>query len=209
MKFLAIYFGYQNWSRRNIERGIVFDTIEELEAWMGTTTTYCNKGCENLSLNENSRRKVEEYMNGSHEKPMFFKTTGCGSWEIILTTTDCETFEEYRQQRDEAANQKAHDREQKRLGELYEQKKGWYRVTLELTGDGIVERGYKTFTGDVIAASGAEAYDKAVRECQKLAPCYEPAEMINSGYSFEFLGVLTDDGYSVEKWNEWKNNGVI
>ena len=35
------------------------------------------------------------------------------------------------------------------------------------------------------------------------------ADMDSSDFSFTFLGVKTDDGYSVEKWNEWKEKGEI
>ena len=210
MKYLAIYYGFQDWSRRNIERGVVFETIEQLEAWMATTTTYCNPGRPCLQLNPSSREKVENWL-AQPDKPLYFKTTGCGSWEILLTTTDCNTFDEYKQQRDEAAKQKAHDHEQKRLAELYEPRKGWYRVNLELSGDGITTHPHscKDFTGEVIADNGATAYNKAVSECQRMAPGYFPADMLSGGYSFEFLGVKTDDGYSVELWQQWKDEGTI
>jgi hypothetical protein len=42
-----------------------------------------------------------------------------------------------------------------------------------------------------------------------MAPGYSPAGMLSSGYSFEFLGVKTDNGYSVELWQQWKNEGTI
>ena len=35
-------------------------------------------------------------------------------------------------------------------------------------------------------------------------------EAVRRGFDeFLFLGVKTDDGYSVEKWEEWKKNGEI
>lgn len=210
MKHLAIYFGRPNWSRQNVEKGVIFETIEQLEAWMATTTTYCNPGRPCLQLNPSSREKVENWL-AQPDKPFYFKTTNCGCWDILLTTTNCDSFDEYKQQRDEAAKQKAQAREQKRLAELYEPRKGWYGVNLELSGDGITTHpnSCKDFTGKVIADNGAEAYKKAVSECQAMAPGYSPAGMLSSGYSFEFLGVKTDDGYSVELWQQWKNEGTI
>ena len=210
MKYLAIYSGYQNWSRRNVEKGIVFKTIEQLEAWMSTTTTYCNTGWPCLQLNPASREKVENWM-AQPDKPLYFKTTGCGSWEILLTRTDCNTFDQYRPQRDEADTHPTHDREPKRLAELYQPRKGWYRVTLELSGNGITTSPHacKDFSGEVIADNGADAYNKAVSECQTMAPDYFPADMLSIGYSFEFLGVKTDNGYSVKKGNDWKSEGAI
>ncbi len=210
MKNLAIYYGYQNWSRWNIEKGFVFSTIEELEQWLNSLTTYCNIGYPQLELNDKSREKVEEWLK-NNEKPLFFKTTGCGAWQIKLQKTDCNTFGEYKQQRDYASAKKAKEREQKRLGELFKQKKGWYRVNLELTGDGVITSRFscKDFTGEVIAVSGAEAYEKAIKECEVEAPGYFAADMMGRGYSFEFLGVKTDDGYSVALWKEWKANGTI
>lgn len=210
MKYLAIYFGFQNWSHKYVEKGVIFETIEQLENWMATTPTYCNPGRPFLQLNQTSREKVENWL-AQPDKPLYFKTTNCGCWDILLTTTNCATFDEYKQQRDEAAKQKANEREQKRLAELYEPRKGWYSVTLELSGDGITTHpnSCKDFTGKVIADNGAEAYKKAVSECQAMAPGYFPTDMLSNGYSFEFLGVKTDDGYSVELWQQWKNEGTI
>lgn len=34
-------------------------------------------------------------------------------------------------------------------------------------------------------------------------------DMTSHDYSFTFLGVKTDEGYSIDKWNERKNNGEI
>lgn len=160
------------------------------------------------------------------------KTTNCRETCIYGYKPLADTVEEHDRivkERDEAAakiqQEKREAAVQKRLGELYEQRKGWYRVQLDIKlmvfnnhgNDYIADT---TFEGDIIATCGADAYNKAVKHL-----CDGPEEVVNYhgnmsslqswsdmtsyGYEFLFLGVKTDDGYSVEKWEEWKRNGEI
>lgn len=160
------------------------------------------------------------------------KTTGCRETCIYGYKPLADTVEEHDRivkERDEAAFKAQHEKREaavhKRLVELYEQRKGWYRVQLDIElmvfnkhgNDYIADT---TFEGDVIASSGADAYNKAVKHL-----CDSPEEVVNYrgnssslqswvnmtsyGYEFQFLGVKTDEGYSVEKWEELKKNGDI
>lgn len=205
MKYIITYSG-TDYAGRNRERGQVVENIEQIADFLATCHTYLDlNNPATIQLSEGSRARLVEWMNGT-DPDMFFRTTGCGKWECHIFRT-ATSFDDYKTARDEAAKQKAHEHNQKRLEELHQPRKGWYRVTLELTGDGVFN--CKDFTGEVIAMNGADAYNKAVAECRNLAPEYEPADIMGSGYSFEFLGVKTDNGFSVEKWYEWKENGTI
>ena len=62
-----------------------------------------------------------------------------------------------------------------------------------------------------------DAYNKAVNAIAdegfthrgNIAILESWADATSHGYDFLFLGVKTDEGYSVEKWEEWKRNGQI
>lgn len=159
-------------------------------------------------------------------------TTNCRGTEIYGYCPMADTVEEHDRillereaKRDQERAEKREAAVQKRLEKLYEQKNGWYRVSLDLRlmvfnnhGNDYMED--TTFTGDIIADSGADAYNKTVKHILD-----SPSEVVNYhgnastlqswsdmtsyGYEFYFLGVKTDDGYSVEKWKEWKENGEI
>ena len=159
-------------------------------------------------------------------------TTGCGNTRIYGYKPLADTVEEHDRivkERDEAAakvqQEKREAAVQKRLGELYEQRKGWYRVQLDIKlmvfnnhgNDYIADT---TFEGDIIATCGADAYNKAVKHlCDgpeevityhgNISALQSWSDMTSYGYEFLFLGVKTDDGYSVEKWEEAKANGEI
>lgn len=42
-----------------------------------------------------------------------------------------------------------------------------------------------------------------------MSSLHDWSEATSSGYDFAFLGVKTDEGYSVDKLNEWKEKGEI
>lgn len=171
---------------------------------------------------------------GTPSKQVFtldIATTNCRETRIFGYRPLADTIEEHDRlvkERDKAEKrvqqEKREAAEQKRLGELYEQRRGWYDVGLELelmvfNNSGNDYTTATTFTGKIIADSGMDAYDKAVKHVHdhpeelehhgNMAVLQYCAEPTSDGYNFAFLGVKTDDGYSVEKWEEWKKNGEI
>ena len=160
------------------------------------------------------------------------RTTGCGAWDISFYPALADTLEEheriYNERRMVARGMRmaqAKAVKEIRLKKLNEQKRGWYHVELDLKLYVSANRGNDyfadtTLTGNIIASSGADAYDKAVAYIQgapsevvnyhgNVSSLHAWADITSSGYSFTFLGVKTDEGYSVEKWEEWKKNGEI
>ncbi len=209
-KYMVIYGG-TDLQGRSRERGAVVNNIDEVAAFLATCNTYCYSKGTPLQLSDGCRTKIDNWLKFQNEKILTFRTTGCGAWECLLFATEFDTYDAYKAHRDELLQQKAHDREQKRLAELHNTRRGWYRVSLELSGDGILApiHSGKDFTGEVIANNGADAYMKAVEECRNMAPEFAPADMMGAGYSFEFLGVKTDDGYSVALWEQWQAEGKL
>lgn len=146
------------------------------------------------------------------------RTTGCGRSSISIHPALADTLEEheriYQQQKAER-----HERERARheayvqaqLDALNEQRRGWYEVELTYqqayfhSNDGIRWR-WKTFLGEVIADSGQDAYDKAIEHLtnniENLPDSRYPDELSND-FCFTFLGMKTDDGFSVEAWEEY------
>lgn len=170
------------------------------------------------------------YPSGEPRTYAGFRTTGCGAWEIGFHPALADTLEEheriYNEQREIARQERMRQAEaahKRRLAELNEQRKGWYHVELELELMVFATQGndyitHTAFTGDIIADSGMDAYGKAVKHVQE-----HPEELTHRGnmavllfyanpdgsnglsYNCTFLGVKTDEGYSLDKWNEWKN----
>lgn len=230
---------YEGFSRNNNACNpykAVVHTADEAIAVINTWHTYGHHD-EFIVVNAVTEKKIRElFTNGFVEQyggvksnAVTLRTTGCGCWDIVIRPALADTLEEhnriYNEQREAAKQErlrKAEEARQRRLAELNEQKRGWYHVELELrlsvfNNHGNDYRTDKTFSGNVIANSGMDAYDKAVKEIKNegfthrgnIAILESWAEPESHGYEFMFLGVKTDDGYSVEKWEEWKKNGEI
>lgn len=175
------------------------------------------------------RDGLGSYPSGQPRTCETMRTTGCGAWDISFYPALADTLEEheriYNEQRMVARGMRmaqAKAVKELRLKKLNEQKRGWYHVELELrlsvfNNHGNDYRADMTFSGNVIADSGMDAYDKAVKDVKNdtfthrgnMAILESWADPESHGYSFQFLGVKTDEGYSVEKWEEWKKNGEI
>ncbi|MBR1542056.1 MAG: hypothetical protein IJ628_05540 [Bacteroidaceae bacterium] len=192
-----------------------------------------------INVNERTEQKIRDlfregfgtYPSGEPRTYAGFRTTGCGAWEIGFYPALADTLEEheriYNEQRNAAKAERLRLSEiakQKRIDELNEVRRGWYHVELELELSVFATHGNdyitnSTFEGNVIAESGMDAYWKAVKYVKEhpeelthrgnMAILQFYAQPYSSDYTFQFLGVKTDDGYSVEKWNEWKEKGEI
>lgn len=214
----------------------VVHTADEAIAVINTWHTYGHHE-ECIVVNDTAEKTIRELFDngfvktydGIKKTTATLRTTGCGCWDIVIRPALAGTLEEheriYNKQREAAKQERlrlAEEAKQRRLAELYEQKRGWYHVELELrlsvfNNHGNDYRTDMTFSGNVIANSGMDAYDKAVKEIKNegfthrgnMAILESWAEPASHDYNFLFLGVKTDDGYSVEKWEEWKENGEI
>lgn len=235
----AFLVSYEGFSRNNNPCNpykAVVHTADEAIAVINTWHTYGHHD-EFIVVNDTSEKKIRELFSngfvktyeGNKSTAITLRTTGCGCWDIVIRPAFADTLEEhnriYNEQRESAKQERirlAEIAKQRRLGELNEQKRGWYHVELELrlsvfNNHGNDYRTDMTFSGNVIADSGMDAYDKAVKSIHNegfthrgnIAMLESWAESTSNGYEFLFLGVKTDDGYSVEKWEEWKAKGEI
>lgn len=177
------------------------------------------------------RDGLGSYPSGQPRTCETMRTTGCGCWDISFYLALADTLEEheriYNEQREAAKQERMRQAEaakQRRLAELNEQRRGWYHVSLEMRLYVFANRGNDwmenaDYSCNLIADSGMDAYDKVVKYVQD-----HPQELTvrgnitalqsfcgptDGGFKCTFLGVKTDDGYSVEKWEEWKKNGEI
>lgn len=235
----AFLVSYEGFSRDNDVCNpykAVVHTADEAIAVINTWHTYGHHE-EFIVVNAVSEKKIRELFTngfvktyeGGKSNVVTLRTTGCGCWDIIIRPALADTLEEhnriYNEQREAAKQERmrlAKEAEQRRLTELNEQKRGWYHVELELrlsvfNNHGNDYRTDMTYSCNVIANSGMDAYDKAVKDIKNeglthrgnIAMLESWANPTSSGFEFLFLGVKTDDGYSVEKWEEWKKNGEI
>lgn len=239
--FCITYGGCANNGNTYIPYKAIAHTAEEAIAVINTWKTYGRKtSTDCIVVNERTAEKIRDlFRDGFGTVPSGvprtyagFRTTGCGAWEIGFHPALADTIEEheriYNERREAARKERlrlAEAAKQRRMAELMEPKKGWWHVELELTIYVFASHGNDyfedtTFEGNVIANSGADAYDKArnyIREHPEeletsrmrrrgdwgvLQSC---AEMTSKGYDCAFLGAKVDGGYSIEKWEE-KNN---
>lgn len=238
--FFITYGGRANNGNTYVPYKAIAHSADEAIAVINTWKPYGRKSTtENIVVNERTAEKIRTlfkdgfgtYPSGEPRTYAGFRTTGCGAWEIGFHPALSDTLEEheriYNEQR-EAARQgrmrQAEAAKQRRLAKLSEPRRGWYHVELDLELMVFATKGNdyitpSTFEGDIIADSGMDAYQKAVKHVQD-----NPAELTHrgnmanlqfwanpdsSGFRCTFLGVKTDEGYSVNKWNEWKRNEEI
>ena len=242
--FCITYGGRASNGNTYVPYKAIAHTADEAIAVINTWNTYgkpdslaANPEWLHIKVNATTEQKIRtlfrdglgSYPSGQPRTCETMRTTGCGCWDISFYLALADTLEEhdriYNEQREAAKRERMRQAEaakQRRLAELYKQKRGWYHVELDLRLSVFNERGndYRTdmtFSGNVIADSGMDAYDKAVKDIKNdtfthrgnMAILESWADPESHGYSFQFLGVKTDDGYSVEKWEEWHKNGEI
>lgn len=238
--FCITYGGRANNGNTYVPYKAIARTADEAIAFINTWKTYGRKNSSDcIVVNDTTEQKIRDLFRngfgtnliGEPRTHATMRTTGCGAWDISFYPALADTIEEheqiYNEQREAAKAERmrlAEIAKQKRLAELFEKKRGWYHVELELRLLVFNSSGndYFTdliFTGDIIADSGADAYNKAEKHVRdhpeelthrgNMAVLHAWADMDSSDFSFTFLGVKTDDGYSVEKWNEWKEKGEI
>ena len=177
------------------------------------------------------RDGLGSYPSGAARTCETMRTTGCGCWDITFYLALADTLEEHERIYNEIRERNKQERirqaeaaRQRRLAELNEHRRGWYHVSLEMRLYVFANRGNDwmenaDYSCNLIADSGMDAYDKVVKYVKD-----HPQELTvrgnitglqsycgptDGGFKCTFLGVKTDDGYSVEKWEEWKKNGEI
>lgn len=235
----AFLVSYEGFSRNNNVCNpykAVVHTADEAIAVINTWHTYGHYD-EFIVVNDVSEKKIRELFSngfvktyeGDKSNAVTLRTTGCGCWNIVIRPALADTLEEheriYNEKREAAKQERMRQAEaakQRRLAELNEQKRGWYHVELMLrlmvfNDPGNDYRTDMTFSCNVIANSGMDAYDKAVKDIKNegltcrgnIAILESWAEPTSSGFNFLFLGVKTDEGYSIDLWEKWHKNGEI
>lgn len=239
--FCITYGGRASNGNTYVPYKAIAHTADEAIAVINTWKSYGRKNStspsDRIVVNAMTMMKIRDlfrdglgsYPSGASRTCETMRTTGCGCWDITFYLALADTLEEHeriyneiRERNKQERMRQAEAAKQRRMAELYEQRRGWYHVELNLrlsvfNNHGNDYRTDMTFSGNVIADSGMDAYDKAVKDVKNdtfthrgnMAVLESWAEPESHGYSFTFLGVKTDEGYSVEKWEEWKKNGEI
>lgn len=194
---------------------------------------------ENIHVNDYTAGKIRELfekgIKPEHQGKRVcygnFRTTGCGCWDISFYPALADTLEEheriYKEQREAEKQERmrlAEIAKQKRLSELNEQRRGWYHVSLEMRLLVFARRGNDwaesaDYSCSMIADSGMDAYNKVVKYVKEhpeeltvrgnVTVLWSYCGPTDGGFECTFLGVKTDEGYSVKLWEEWKRNGEI
>ena len=229
--FCVTYGGTDRYGNRHTPYKAIAHSANEAIAVINTWHSY-GRSSGNIEVNERSAEKIREIFREKNVTGVRqLRTTGCGCWDISFYPAMADTIEEhtriYNEHREAAKKErlrKAEEARQRRLAELNVHRQGWYHTELDVRVMVFNNRGNDyftdlTFSGKVIADSGMDAYDKAMKHVQdhpeelvhrgNIASLHCVAEPFESGFSYTFLGMKTDEGYSVEKWEEAKVNGEI
>ena len=239
--FCITYGGRASNGNTYVPYKAIAHTADEAIAVINTWQTYGGKRdyASPIMVNATTEQKIRKlfrdglgsYPSGAARTCETMRTTGCGCWDITFYLALADTLEEHERIYNEIRERNKQERKrlaevaiQRRLEELNEQKRGWYHAELTVRAMVFARKGNDymtdlTFSGNVIADSGADAYDKALKHVMEhpeelthrgnIASLHAWPDMVSHDYSFTFLGVKTDEGYSVEKWEEWKKNGEI
>jgi hypothetical protein len=212
MKKVFVYFA---------KKAIVSNTVEGI--------SFINN-CGFKANNQNIQTMDMMFTPGNEDHPWCkeLAPSGIGNYRIKVYNALADTLEQHElilkesQERSRIESEaKAKIEEQKELeakaaktNDLLAKKRGWYHVSiwLEYYKPSIKDLPTltdATFTGNVIAESGMDAYHKAVEEITRLYDVVNYADATSELFYTYFLGVKTDQGFSTEKWNEWKNEGSI
>lgn len=236
--FLVSYEGFSRNNNICNPYKAVVHTADEAIAVINTWHTYGHHE-EFVVVNDVAEKKIRELFEngfvktyeGNKNNYARLRTTGCGCWDIVIRPALADTLEEheriYNEQRKVAKAMRmaqAAAVKELRLKELNEQKRGWYHASVEVRLYVYNERGNDycetaDYSCYLIADSGMDAYDKVVKDAKShpdklmvrgnITALQSVCDPTSSGFEFMFLGVKTDEGYSVEKWEEWKKNGEI
>lgn len=205
---------------------------EEAIAAIESFHSYNNKNLALLVVNDYVRKVIENFFSdepqgyvimkkwGEERKseytPTHICTTNCGNQHISFHPALADTLEEhqrlYKAKCDEEKAERIRKSEEafrKRREEYNEVRKGWYVVSFNdfkcLNSWG--RFCYKSWTGTCIAKSKYDAALKAIKQIEyldlpekgcQLAFILEP---LNA--EVEFLGMKTDNGYSLKQWEEF------
>lgn len=168
-----------------------------------------------------------------HQYSLAFKTnnvelatSNCGAWRVCLSTARAATLEEHEaiikaeyEERKRERIAKAQEEKNKCLEKMNTIRRGWYSIFLSFEclewnerRGGMINT-QKEFTAQCIADSQMDAYNKACKDVKLKHPeldIWEFPDPTNQNYFYaSFLGMKTDDGYSVKAWEEAKENGEI
>lgn len=236
--FCITYGGRASNGNTYVPYRAIAHTAEEAIAVINSWKTYGRKTSEDcITVNDVTAEKIrtlfrDGFGTNALGEPVTYvglRTKGCGAWDIGFHPALADTLEEheriYGEQRERAKAERMRQAEaakQRRLGELYEQKQGWYRVTVEIRMHVFADKGndfmpFAEYSATLIADSGMDAYHKTkkflqenpdeIRHKRGMAILQSVCAPTSSGYDFTFLGMKVDGGYSVEAWEEWKRNG--
>ena len=197
------------------------EAISAIETWH----TYCNPNYSTIIVNENAKAKLIkciELAKRGELKRESMKSTNCGSNAIEVYPAMADTLgadriiraveiHKKRMERIRIANE---EREQ-RMTEMYQVRRGWYSVMMTFScyywsnRRGEMLWGQKEFSGKVIANSQLDAYNKACHDIEVNSDPFKcqgpefPDPTNQSMFDAYFLGMKTDEGYSLEAWEEF------
>lgn len=229
--FVFTYEGYTRNNQHLTHYTVLATTPEELYAQMSDWHIYGNAERELITPNANFRaiinaifsgdgqyRNVNGMMNDTPKRDI--KTTGCGCFGINYTPALAATLDEHlalvRKAEEDAKAERirlANEKTAELRKEFNEVRRGWYYVEIDFSADtSNGHRVFRTFSGYTIADSKMDAYNKALYNdikdlCASRGLIFERAtEWNGSTTDVRFVGLKTDDGFSVEAWEEYMNN---
>lgn len=160
------------------------------------------------------KRTATSFSSNKYFNGFDIRTTGCSNTSVkgyypLADTVEGHRAELSRREEEKRAEElRKHDAYlTKRCAELLEIRKGWYSVSLtyERMTYPAMKPVESTFSGKCIAESGHDAYNKTIAEIEKDGIASFNAiypDLTSPNYSFFYLGVKTDDGYTLKEWED-------
>lgn len=203
----------------------ILNSVEEAETWINNLHNHDNEDERNLVVNDSTHRHLVTIFLGEDEG-MKMQTTGCSPDNFIYCFPAlADTVEEHEklwfareaerkvQEQIERAKKQA---ERKaafavREKELKAMPKGWYEVVISYlyTSNMTMRLRKNTVSFEGIADNGWDAYHKALGQLeQKYNGFLHEYDTILEA-DIAFLGLKTDNGYSIDAWAKAKAEGAI
>ena len=211
---------------------VILDSVEEAENWINNLHDHDNENERNIVVNDNMHCHLANIFADENEG-MKMQTTGCSLDSFIFCFPAlADTVEEHerlwfaREAERKAQEQTKHEKKQTefekrqaerkaafavREKELKAMPKGWYEVTVSyLYSSHVTLRMHKeTKSFEGVAENGWEAYHKVLDQLKKKYNgfLHDWDDILEADISF--LGMRTDEGFSVKTWSKAKAKGII
>lgn len=203
----------------------ILNSVEEAETWINNLHNHGNEDERNLVVNDSTHRHLVNIFS-KEDEGMKMQTTGCSPDSVIYcypaladSTEEHERIWFTREAERKAQEQEEREKKQAerktafaiREKELKAMPKGWYEVVISYfyTSNMTMRLRKKTESFEGFADNGWEAYHKVLDQLEQKHNGFLHEYDTILDADIAFLGLKTDNGYSIDAWAKAKAEGAI